>query len=180
MAETMAAITMADFTMADVTDAMLDGYIASFPNLYAGKVGKTDDEMYKACFASYMSSESLMCSSLFPRCTTPQSRDEAIPSGGRVPMCLHMCIMPLVMCPGFWMGDLLGSCSLVSLPPMCTQAVFWNLWRLPPQYADFDEANPFPVDCPANDLSDPAMDVHLYDEPELIASPILTAFHGKK
>merc|ERR1711976_1063247 len=33
-------ITMADFTIADVTDAMLDGYIAGFPNTYAEKVGK--------------------------------------------------------------------------------------------------------------------------------------------
>ena len=33
--------------MADFTDAMLDGYIASF----------TSDEMYKACFSAYMRSE---------------------------------------------------------------------------------------------------------------------------
>ena len=31
-----------------VTDSMLDGYIAGFPNTYATKVGKTSDEMYKA------------------------------------------------------------------------------------------------------------------------------------
>merc|ERR1719352_1578545 len=58
-------ITMADFVIADVTDAMLDGYISGFPNTYASKVGKTSDEMYKACFGSVMS---MMCSSLFPRC----------------------------------------------------------------------------------------------------------------
>ena len=43
--------------MADVTDAMLDGYIASFPTTYVRKVGRTSDEMYKACFSAYMSSE---------------------------------------------------------------------------------------------------------------------------
>merc|ERR1719361_2157702 len=163
---------MADFTMADVTDSILDGYIAGFPNVYAKKVGKTDDEMYKACFSSYLS---MLCSAIFPRCTTPQSRDEPIPVGGRVPVCLHLCIMPLVMCPGFWMGDLVGSCSLVSVPPLCTQAFYWNLWRLPPQYVDFDEANPFPNDCPQEAPREAAVDVHLYDEPTLAVSPILKA-----
>ena len=43
--------------MADVTDAMLDGYIASFSTTYVRKVGRTSDEMYKACFSAYMSSE---------------------------------------------------------------------------------------------------------------------------
>ena len=42
-------ITMADFLIADVTDRMLDGYIASFPNTYASKVGQTSDKMYKLC-----------------------------------------------------------------------------------------------------------------------------------
>jgi len=41
-------ITMADFIIADVTDSMLDGIIAGFPNTYASKVGKTSDAMYKA------------------------------------------------------------------------------------------------------------------------------------
>ena len=39
---------MADFVIADVTDSMLDGVIAGFPNTYASRVGKTNDEMYKA------------------------------------------------------------------------------------------------------------------------------------
>ena len=38
---------MADFIIADVTDSMLDGVIAGFPNTYASKVGKTTDAMYK-------------------------------------------------------------------------------------------------------------------------------------
>ena len=43
--------------MADVTDAMLDGYIASFSITYVRKVDQTSDEMYKACFSAYMRSE---------------------------------------------------------------------------------------------------------------------------
>ena len=165
-------ITMADFIIADVTDAMLDGYVAGFPSTYSKKVGKTSDSMYQACFASYMS---MMCSSMFPRCTTPQSRDEPVPVGGRVQMCLHMCILPLVMCPGFWMEDLIGNCSMVSVPPMCTQASFGNLWRLPPQYADFNEANPFPRDCPQTDTEfgmDAEEDPNLYEEASQTLSPI--------
>ena len=120
------------------------GYISGFPNTYAEKVGKTSDAMYKgdcalhqaafgvacnpvwltACFSAYMS---MHCSSIFPRCTMPQSRSEPIPAGGRVPMCLHLvrdfwllclehqhshsvrfqCILPLVLCP----GTLLWACS---------------------------------------------------------------------
>lgn len=155
-------ITMADFLIADVTDRMLDGYIAGFPNTYASKVGQTSDKMYKSCFASYMS---MMCSSIFPRCTIPQSRDEPVPIGGRVPMCFHLCVLPLVACPGFWMGDLIGSCSMVSVPPMCTQAFYWNMWKLPPQYVSFDHANPFPKNCPtAVSGMDAADDLELYDE----------------
>lgn len=97
-------ITMADFVIADVTDSQLDGYIAGFPNSYATKVGKTSDEMYKLCFAAFMT---MHCSSIFPRCTVPQSRDEPIPFGGRVPMCFHNCISTLVMCPGYaWLRGL--------------------------------------------------------------------------
>jgi len=167
-------ITMADFVLADVTDSMLDGVIAGFPNTYATKVGKTSDDMYQACFASYMS---MHCSSIFPRCTTPQSRDEPIPVGGRVPMCLHLCIMPLVMCPGLWVEDIIGTCSMVSVPPMCTQAFFLNLWRLPPQYTSFDEAHPFPRECPSLTLGT-ADDEILHedangDDANGIGSPIL-------
>jgi hypothetical protein len=163
-------ITMADYVIADVTDAMLDGYIAGFPNTYASKVGKTSNEMYQACFSAYMS---MLCSSIFPRCTLPQSRDEPGPVGGRVPTCTHMCILPLVMCPGFWIGDLMGSCSMVSVPPLCTQAFFSNLWRLPPQYVSFDEANPFPQECPPpNPMLDITDDVTLYEDLEVTPSTI--------
>jgi len=165
-------ITMADFTLADVTDSMLDGVIAGFPNTYATKVGKTSDEMYKTCFSSYMS---MHCSSIFPRCTTPQSRDEPMPVGGRVPLCLHLCIMPLVMCPGFWVEDIIGTCSMVSVPPMCTQAYFLNLWRLPPQYSGIDEAQPYPRTCPRAAEMDAAEIPSLYDADTLPESSILKA-----
>lgn len=144
-------ITFSDFLVADMTDAMMDGYLAGFPDTYANKVGKTSDRLYKACGSAYFS---MHCSAIFPRCTMPMSRDEAIPIGGRVPLCLHLCILPLIMCPGFWLGDVVGSCSFVSVPPVCSQAFFFNLWRLPPQYKTFDEANPFPQDCPGDDDDD--------------------------
>merc|ERR1739845_61151 len=115
------------------------------------------------------------CSSIFPRCTMPMSRDEAIPVGGRVPLCIHLCILPLVMCPGFWLGDILGACTFVSVPPMCTQGFFWNVWRLPPQYQSFDEANPFPQECPEEDAMSSADDIELYDPPTAPTSPIESA-----
>lgn len=163
-------ITMADFTIADVTDAMLDGYIAGFPNTYAGKVGKTSDALYKACFSAYMS---MHCSSIFPRCTMPQSFSEPMPAGGRVPMCLHLCILPLVLCPGFWIGDVIGQCEMVAPPPMCTQAFFWNYGLLPPQYVSFGEGNPYPKKCPPKSETDASEDPSLYDEAQTPGSPIL-------
>jgi len=154
-------ITMADFVLADVTYSMLDGIIANFPALYASKVGKTNDKMYKTCFSAYMS---MHCTSVFPRCSAPQSRDEPIVVGGRLPMCFHLCIMTLVMCPGFGIGDVTDVCKLVSVPPMCSQALYWNLWRTPPQYVSFAEANPLPLECPPVDWS--GMDADL--KPELL------------
>lgn len=160
-------VTLADFFLADVTDSMLDGYVAGFPNTYASKVGKTDDVMYKGCFASYMS---MHCSSIFPRCSVPLSRDEPFPVGGRLPTCLHLCIVPLVMCPGFWIGDVIGPCQMISVPPSCTQAFYWNLWQLPPQYVNFDEANPFPEGCPPADMEDDGVDAP--EDPTLYDAPV--------
>lgn len=138
-------IAMADFIVADVTDSMLDGHIAGFPAKYAAKVGKTSDEMYKLCYGSYMS---MQCASIFPRCTTPQSSSDLMPAGGRVPMCFFLCINTLVSCPGFWMDDIKGPCSLISVPPMCTISFYWKLWTLPPQYEDFSSSLDVPRDCP--------------------------------
>jgi len=160
-------ITMADFVIADVTDTVMDGYIDGFPNTYASKVGSTDDATYKGCFASYMS---LQCSSLFPRCLGPGPL-----SGQRTPTCLHLCVIPLVMCPGFWIGDVLGPCQTISVPPTCTQAFFWNLWKLPPQYQTYDEAHPFPEGCSGGDSKGPdsaSDDPSLYDEWSTEANPL--------
>ena len=58
---------------------------------------------------------------------------------------------------------------------MCTQASFGNLWRLPPQYTDFNEANPFPRDCPQTDTEfgmDAEEDPNLYEEAAQTLSPI--------
>ena len=67
----------------------------------------------------------------------------------------------------------MGSCSVVSVPPMCTQASFGNLWCLPPQYADYNDANPYPRDCPKADPElDGDSDAGLYDDAEGAASPI--------
>ena len=164
-------ITMADFMLADVTDSMLDGYVASFPALYAKRVGKTSESMYKSCFSAYMG---MLCASVFPRCTTPQSRDEIIPVGGSVPVCLHTCVLPLVMCPGLWVSDLLDGCSTVSVPPLCSQATFANAKRLPPQLASFDEAHPFPAECPPTvQVRDETLE--LYDPQSFPESPIEAA-----
>jgi len=163
-------ITMADFMVADMTDGMLDGYIAGFPNTYAQKVGKTSDAMYKACFSAYMS---MHCSSIFPRCTMPQSRSEPMPAGGRVPMCLHLCILPLVLCPGFWIGDVIGQCEVVAPPPMCSQALFFNFALLPPQYTSFGDGNPYPKKCPPPSALDSSEDPALYDDEGVASSPIL-------
>ena len=46
----------------------------------------------------------------------------------------------------------------VSVPPLCTVAFFWNVWRAPPQYQSFDDANPFPRECPPPDYSDNGLD----------------------
>merc|ERR1711879_719457 len=139
----------------------MDGMMDGFPATYAQKVGKTSDAMYRACGQAYFS---MHCSSLFPRCTVPQSFDDPIPAGGRVPMCLHLCVLPLIMCPGMWIGDIVGPCSMVSLPPMCTQSLFWMTWKIPPQYVNMDEANPFPKECPEHDGDlDGSEDPRLYE-----------------
>ena len=35
--------------------------------------------------------------------------------------------------------DLSGDCSMVAMPPVCTQAYFQATWRLPPKFSDFDQ-----------------------------------------
>ncbi len=90
---------------------------------------------------------------------------------------------------------------MVSVPPMCTQATFWNLvnsslfcdvvavalcllwqFRLPPQYVSFDESHPYPSTCPkaatGQGLVSAAEDPMLYEDSELPYSPILASSQG--
>lgn len=145
-------ITLSDFMIADVTDAMVTGHIASFPAVYAAKVGRTSDDLYRTCYGAFMS---MMCSSIFPRCTTPQSSSDVMPAGGRVPMCFFLCISTLVACPGFWLPEIYGPCSLISVPPMCTVSFYWRVGTAPPQYEDFSGANGYPSDCPPSAEMEP-------------------------
>jgi hypothetical protein len=168
-------ITMSDFVIADVTDSMMDGYLSSFPTTYQQKVGRTSDVAYKLCGAAYMS---MQCSSIFPRCMSPQAgEDTPSPVMGRAPMCFHMCISTLVMCPGFWIEDVLGPCQMVAAPFMCSMAVWWQFWRLPPQLVSFEEANPAPMECPKTDVGFSAdNDYGLYDAASADNGPSASPF----
>lgn len=161
-------ITAADFASADVTDKAVEGYISGFPKLFYSKVG-TDSSLYVPCFSAYMS---MHCASIFPMCTIPLSRDEPIPVGGRVPMCVYHCIMTLIACPGFWLEDIDAACTNVMLgvPPMCTTAAFWNINLLPPQYTREQDMKPPPTKCPKQDLSFAGLDVG-FDVDDPIAEP---------
>lgn len=168
-------ITMSDFVIADVTDSMMDGYLSSFPTTYQQKVGRTSDAAYKLCGAAYMS---MQCSSIFPRCMSPAAgEDTPSPIMGRAPMCFFMCISTLVMCPGFWIEDVLGPCQMVQAPPMCSMAVWWQFWRLPPQLVSFEEANPSPMECPKTDVGFSAdSDYGLYDSASALNAPTESPF----
>lgn len=140
-------ITAADFAMADVTDASLDGVIANFPSLYKRKVGTTSDAAYRKCFNAYMG---MHCGNLFPRCAVPEARQEPGPAG-KLGLCFTSCIATLVACPGFWYDDIKEQCSnAVSVPPMCSMALFANSWRAPPQYSSYEEASSSAaMECPS-------------------------------
>merc|ERR1719399_2185914 len=170
-------ITMSDFVIADVTDSMMDGYLSGFPTTYQQKVGRTSDAAYHVCGSAYMS---MQCSSIFPRCNSPQAIDTPAPVMGRTPMCFHMCISTLVFCPGFWIEDILGPCTMVAPPPTCSMAMWFNFWRLPPQYSSYEDSHPAPVECPKTDVGFSAEgDYSLYDTQsataQIAASPYLTA-----
>ena len=142
-------ITVSDFVMASSTDSMVQGYIASFPQTFADKVGIAPDWLYKGCFLSYMS---MHCASIFPRCLAPQSgNDPTTKAPGRLPMCFLYCISTLVACPGFWIDDVIGQCEDVSVPPACSTANFWRLDLLPPQYVSVDASAAADKECPSND-----------------------------
>jgi hypothetical protein len=114
-------ITFADSVIADVTDSALTGTIKQFRTLFYARAGSQPDHVYQTCFKAFMS---MMCGSLFPMCTNPQGQDEMIPFVGRVPLCFTACLMVLLQCPGFGMADIEGPCSDISVPPVCSQAVY--------------------------------------------------------
>ena len=94
---------------------------------------------------------------------------------------LTSCVCLFVFGTGFrfWIADILGPCMMISVPPMCTQHFFWNVWLLPPQYSSFSEANGYPKECPTLDTGvggeDMGEDPGLYDPVEIAESPILAA-----
>lgn len=158
-------ITAADFIQADTVDSSLNGIVNGFPSMYKEKVGKTSDAAYKRCFMAYMS---MQCAAAFPRCAgSPFAREEPNSPIGRVPLCFTHCLATLIMCPGFWIDDVIGECMNASIPPMCTTAFFWNTALLPPQYSNFEDSAPTPQECPvvpaALKALDATNDFTLYD-----------------
>ena len=37
---------------------------------------------------------------------------------------------------------------MVGMIPMCSMAVWWQFWRLPPQLVSFEDSHPSPLECP--------------------------------
>lgn len=114
-------ITFADAISADVPDAAMAGVIRKFRSVFLARAGIQPDAVYQKCFKAYMS---LMCSSIFPMCTNPQGRNEMIPFIGRVPTCFTACLAVLMYCPGFGMAEIAAQCTEISIPPICSQALF--------------------------------------------------------
>lgn len=137
-------ITAAEFVTADITDSIMNGVIASFPSKYAAKVGKTSDTQYRICAMAYLG---MYCASLFPICW--------LPIGLRVaetfPICFPQCLATLIACPGFWLQDIEGPCSSVSVPPFCSFSIFINQKIVPPQLTSYDQSHSFPSSCPPRD-----------------------------
>lgn len=114
-------ITFADSVFAEVTDSALTGTIKQFRRLFNARAGKRSEKVYQRCFKSFMS---MMCAHLFSMCTNLQGQNEMIPFIGRVPLCFTACLQVLLECPGFGLGDIMGPCGEISVPPMCSQAVY--------------------------------------------------------
>lgn len=141
----MYPITVGDFILADMTDSALDGVIANFPSYYRSHIGATDDATYQRCFSSYMG---MQCANAFPTCTTIQARQNDVPFLGRGPMCFLHCVQTLIACPGMWVDDLEEICQHVSVPPVCSFAVYSR--TAPPQLATYDESHGAPLNCPSS------------------------------
>ncbi|XP_026192362.1 uncharacterized protein LOC34621221 [Cyclospora cayetanensis] len=149
-------ITIPDFITADVTDSVMEGVIGSFPSKYQNKVGKTSETQYRICATAYLG---MYCASIFPHCWMPQGMKEAMAQ----PLCFPHCIATLVACPGFWLDDIMGPCSDISIPPFCSFSLFLNHKRVPPLYTTLAQDHPFPRECPKFDP--------LYDIPDDLFVP---------
>ncbi|KYK63565.1 hipothetical protein [Toxoplasma gondii TgCatPRC2] len=160
-------ITMSEFTTADVSDSVMNGVIGSFPAKYQSKVGKTSEAQYRICASAYLG---MYCASIFPICWMPLG----LGAGMSMPVCFPQCLATLVACPGFWMDDIEGACSDVSVPPFCSFSVFINQRRIPPQYSSYDESHPFPKECPRFDPLYDTPDT-LFDLEKSLPSPIMEA-----
>uniref|UniRef100_A0A0G4F1W6 FZ domain-containing protein n=1 Tax=Chromera velia CCMP2878 TaxID=1169474 RepID=A0A0G4F1W6_9ALVE len=154
-----------DFVMGDVNDKRMGGIIDSFPSLYASKAGRTDDETYIRCAKAYLG---LQCAATFRACPLPigSSFMESMPP------CITGCLLAVAACPGFWFGDVSGDCTSPSIPPFCSFASFAKTHLIPPQLSSFDDANPYPKDCPDYDEE---LDGVVGEGPP-IESPIHTAY----
>ncbi|PFH38541.1 hipothetical protein [Besnoitia besnoiti] len=158
-------ITMAEFTTADVSDSVMNGVIGSFPSKYQSKIGKTSEAQYRICASAYLG---MYCASIFPICWMPLG----LSAGMSMPVCFPQCLATLVACPGFWMQDIEGACSDVSVPPFCSFSVFINHRRIPPQYSTYEESHPYPEDCPKFDPLYDTPDT-LFDVEKPLPSPII-------
>ncbi|KAH0472056.1 MAG: uncharacterized protein KVP18_005050 [Porospora cf. gigantea A] len=126
-------ITFPDFIMAHTTDSMMDGILDGYPTKYNTKVGITHPVLYRVCAVIYLG---MNCAAIFPIA---------------MPVCLPQCIAVLLACPGFWLDDLSGPCESLSLPPFCSFSFFIHLPKIPPQYMRFEDAFPYPPECPEPD-----------------------------
>ncbi|CRG94447.1 conserved Plasmodium protein, unknown function [Plasmodium gallinaceum] len=137
-------ITAAEFITADITDSIMNGVISSFPSKYAVKIGKTSETQYRICAMAYLG---MFCASIFPICWLPIGLKVA----ETMPMCFPQCLATLIACPGFWIDDIEGPCSNVSVPPFCSFSIFVNQKIVPPQLTSYDDSHSFPATCPTKD-----------------------------
>lgn len=137
-------ISAPDFISANVADSVMSGVISSFPSKYVSKVGKTSQSQYRICATAYLG---MYCASIFPICWMPLGLREA----QTFPICFPQCLATLIACPGFWLDDIMGPCSDVSVPPFCSFSLFINHKKIPPQISTYEDANPFPDTCPRFD-----------------------------
>jgi hypothetical protein len=168
----MYPITFSDSMLADVTDSVLTSIIKQFRSTFKERAGLQPDSVYQKCFKAYMS---MMCSSIFPMCTNIQGQNEFIPLLGRVPMCFTNCIGVLATCPGFTLTDIEGPCAEVSLPPLCSQAIYMKDDPIGQRTVEDEVAENINSKCHNYDPEiDAGQDPYLYEE-----EPVEKLFHDQ-